>query len=544
MSTVIASDAALNTSLAGLLGDTIVDLEASSIVQSCVKIAQCVKGTKDAQSAAALEDAYTQEAYPLCRQVVSQQFTSTLPIAMKQNTLDSANHGDDMFFNGTLEDSPFDLLVDMQKIGDVLFVSNTEAPQVTLYDFPAAEGNNEGNNYAQFIGSSNALFSSILAEQTAGNAGNKAAAQTAVTTDTQALQQLQNYYDTINQKVSLNTSEDALNNNAVQCLPGGAGNTENNALASDEANAVNQSLQAANLQQALDTYNQAINVPVALQGGLTSPASQSSYSTSVDSIQNNIATNEQDNTNTAAGGDQNSKLQQCVNKCDTMKPGDKAVCKARCMCGTKYSNNGIFGISVCTVPVPAGQVLAGKSVQSVEEVVDELNEILTALRNSGQLIKHIKPKEFLETSLFKIKMNKIISFDMNVEFKPIYDSKLKKEQKEKEKSQNDATKDRARLESYDSNDIAAQKNKYIVLKNPIVEQQNNSSLNNQTFSSTTRPEAQAMPATLAQTLNNDTLQTIQNFATQNTALRQQVQDTLNTLNTTAGALAKKIEKGK
>lgn len=138
VSTVIASDAALNTSLAGLLGTTILDLDASSIVQSCVKIAQCVKGKSDAQSATELENAYTQEVYPLCRQTVSNQFTSTLPLALKQNTLDSANHGDDMFYNGTLDDSPFDLLVDMQKIGDLLFVSNTEAPQVTLYDFPAS----------------------------------------------------------------------------------------------------------------------------------------------------------------------------------------------------------------------------------------------------------------------------------------------------------------------------------------------------------------------------------------------------------------------
>lgn len=332
-------------------------------------------------------------------------------------------------------------------------------------------------------------------------------------------------------------------NGAQACLPGTDGISNGDSLSAQEL-AVDQSLQAANLAQALDAYNTAINVPGALQNGLTSPASQSSFSTSVDSLQDNLATDPNDNGNASAGDDQNSKLQQCVNKCETMKPGDKAVCKARCMCGTKYSNNGIFGISVCTVPVPQGEVLGGKSVQSVEEVVDELNEILSALRNSGQLIKHIKPKEFLETSLLKIKMNKIISFDMNVEFKPIYDSKLKKEQKEKEKSENDATKDRARLESYESSDIAAQKNKYIVLPNPIVAQENNSSLNNQRFSSKTRPEAAALPAALAKTMNNDILITIQNFANQNTALRQQVQETLTTLNTTAGALEKKIEKGK
>ena len=327
------------------------------------------------------------------------------------------------------------------------------------------------------------------------------------------------------------------------CAPGAEGLSAS-ASPSAKVKSVQQSIEAANLAQALDAYNTAINVPQALQTSLNGPASQTNFGGSVDSVGDNLATDPNDNSNASAGEDQNNKLQQCVNKCDTMKPGDKAVCKARCMCGTKYSSNGMFGISVCTVPVPQGEVLGGKSVQSVEEVVDELNEILSALRNSGQLIKHIKSKEFLETSLRKIKLGKIISFDMNVEFKPIYDSKLKKEEKEKKKSENDATKDRARLESYESNDIAAQKNKYIVLLNPIVAQQDNSSLNNQRFTSQTKPEAEALPTTLAQTLNNDILITIQNFAAQNTALWQQVQETLNTLNTTAGALEKKIEKGK
>ena len=37
-----------------------------------------------------------------------------------------------------LDKIPYDLLKDMQLIGDVLFKSNTEAPKVVLYDYPGS----------------------------------------------------------------------------------------------------------------------------------------------------------------------------------------------------------------------------------------------------------------------------------------------------------------------------------------------------------------------------------------------------------------------
>ena len=92
------------------------------MVKSCVRIAQCVKGAgATGNSATHLTDNYTQETYPLCRQTIQTAFTNTINIISRQNTLDNANHGDDMFFNGTLDDSPFDLLLDIQLIGDILF---------------------------------------------------------------------------------------------------------------------------------------------------------------------------------------------------------------------------------------------------------------------------------------------------------------------------------------------------------------------------------------------------------------------------------------
>ena len=96
------------------------------------------------------------------------------------------------------------------------------------------------------------------------------------------------------------------------------------------------------------------------------------------------------------------------------------------------------------MPTAQTEVIGGKTVKSVEEIVDEINAVLTALRNSGQLMKHTKTKEFLDTSLSKIKLNQILSFDMNIAFKPIYDSQTNREEEQAKVSQEQANADRAR----------------------------------------------------------------------------------------------------
>jgi|GEM_PF-6358549 len=135
VSNIVASDPIMNASFAGFAGKAAFSVDNEALVRSCIRVAQCAK-RQEPSSASQLAEAYTQETYPLCRQVVQQAYNNTISITVKQQTLDAANHGDDIFYNGSLDDSPYDLLLDMQLIGDVLFKSNTAAPQVILYDFP------------------------------------------------------------------------------------------------------------------------------------------------------------------------------------------------------------------------------------------------------------------------------------------------------------------------------------------------------------------------------------------------------------------------
>lgn len=151
------------------------------MVKSCVRIVQCAKGNSADTDVQSLTDNYTQGTFPLCRQIISQAYTNTLSIISRQNTLDGANRGDDIFFNGTLDDSPYDLLKDMQLIGDVLFKSNTPAPQVTLYNPTSPAGNPFMFFNASNDGSPNL---SVSFNPNGGNSSNNNGSSTTTTTTT------------------------------------------------------------------------------------------------------------------------------------------------------------------------------------------------------------------------------------------------------------------------------------------------------------------------------------------------------------------------
>lgn len=53
-------------------------------------------------------------------------------------SLASTNVGNDIYYNGTLDDSPYDILVDIQNIGDVLFSNNEQTDNIIFYTFPSS----------------------------------------------------------------------------------------------------------------------------------------------------------------------------------------------------------------------------------------------------------------------------------------------------------------------------------------------------------------------------------------------------------------------
>jgi hypothetical protein len=52
------------------------------------------------------------------------------------SNLNKENFGSEILWNGTLDDSDFDLLYDINQIGKILFEDFTESPQILFYRMP------------------------------------------------------------------------------------------------------------------------------------------------------------------------------------------------------------------------------------------------------------------------------------------------------------------------------------------------------------------------------------------------------------------------
>jgi hypothetical protein len=59
---------------------------------------------------------------------------------------------------------------------------------------------------------------------------------------------------------------------------------------------------------------------------------------------------------------------------------DKAVCLSQCLCGEVSTANDMLRIKICRVPAQPARVLAGKKINSIEEAINEINEIFNKLK--------------------------------------------------------------------------------------------------------------------------------------------------------------------
>lgn len=127
----------------------------------------------------------------------------------------------------------------------------------------------------------------------------------------------------------------------------------------------------------------------------------------------------------------------CMNNCNQISNlSDRAVCLSQCLCWEASTANDMLRIKICRVPAQPSRVVAWKKITSIEQAVDEINQIFLKLRQNGALTKRTKTQEFLDSSFSSIKFHKILAFDIFVAIKPIYDrlqlSEVEKKAKETE----------------------------------------------------------------------------------------------------------------
>lgn len=77
---------------------------------------------------------YSNEIYRSCTSTVNDVFMIMYQRASSLETIKNINYGDEFLANGSPDDGPYDILLDIQSIGDVLFTHNDGASEIHFYD--------------------------------------------------------------------------------------------------------------------------------------------------------------------------------------------------------------------------------------------------------------------------------------------------------------------------------------------------------------------------------------------------------------------------
>lgn len=496
-----------------------------------------------------------------CRKYAYNAYERNVKQAKATITLASTNVGSDIYYNGTLNDSPYDLLVDIQRIWDVLFATNEKTPNVLFYTFPSNsiawlqaipfDWSSRFTNNPASIPLNNSTNNQTNTTQNSWLPINNTQTSFPTTSNTNnwwssSLQQWW-YNDTLPIYISSDTSS----NNTIwwvidnfACLPADSWWDWNNIWG--WSNTWNPSTWWENTWDSWIIIQDDGTTNIGTMFNINTPYYSPIVSTNDDPI------NDNNNWESPEWYEaQAAVIASCTSKCSSLPAIDKAMCISKCMCWTTYTKNGMFWLSICTVPTKQTDIVSSKSVQSVEEILTEINNVLTTLKNSGEMMKHTKPKEFLDTSLSKIKLNKTFAFDISVSFKPVLDAKPRRMSEAEVENNTDTI-----LKwTYGSIDIWAEKNKYIVFGNnedikvnetqkvDFAELQKEITNANATLTGRNQWINTMVTESIAKSQNAEVTNIMRQFLEQNIRFWWFVHESLIKTQETADALRQKIEKG-
>jgi len=296
----------------------------------------------------------------------------------------------------------------------------------------------------------------------------------------------------------------------------------------------------------------------------TDPESINTYQEELKSLEESIAT--MVDTVFDVVGDETELVQSCVADCAGLSTVDYAVCTAKCLCGEAGSpalaTNGFeviqaqaFKIRFCQVPASPTPVTRGRTIYSIEETLQEIRNIFVSLKNSGELFKHVRTKEFLDSSIKKNKFGKMFAFNIFVTSKGTKNNTPATQYKEEIAAAND------RLESLlirQSKNMAStpERNKYVLIDDPAGRQaaiETDGTVSNlvdritqvQTFIAQAAPSVQKdTDAVLVYQKTAIINQAIVSFLTENYVFWESVTDMFVDINGIAENLRTKIQKAK
>lgn len=492
---ILYSDATIRATFAQLSKDQRAFAERpGQFLDACRVLIKCINSTSSQSQQLISVD--TAVGLDICRNAVLKRYANVRSQLIMQQSFENSKW-DEIFANGSLDDSSFDLMVDIQEIGNLFFTSNKPAQEVLFFKMPQVNKPSLPIPWAGQYGvpSANAQYPWSpttgtqfigwewypLLQQSGTNSGQDLNGSGIGLPSDKVLQNDSTW--------AVKWLVDDLRSSSNNWVTNSSSPVQINILQSNQCllapeDTVGDVVSPSQIREVTQWIYQSIaqpNLPAIFDAGLWRSGFSGGASDKIggDVVGSGLSQDEQVeelneslNDNLLSPG---KSVEECINSCNINFPPngyqetlDNLVCKARCTCDKVGDPNGLYQLQFCFVPGQSEPIIPGKKVQSVDEILTELNVVLKTLKESGNLIKHTKTKEVLDTSMSRINLWNVFHFDFVVKFKPIFNVKPTKEVQQKQQEQNKALKNYF-LRSSDLS-TTQEKNKYLLLANPQVEQ--------------------------------------------------------------------------
>ncbi len=410
------------------------------------------------------------------------------------NTFDQINLGDDLFWNGKIDDADYDLLYDINIVGKILFEVVKDPPEVLYYQMPTVDSlpnyqvytpyNLEIDWYSPYNPWDFESGTSWATSWTNTNWWSVIDPEYILNDDTNIVfdewifdEELENFlWKTASSSYSKNLEDQSNFLNWNICV------IENQPESSQQEISTWLEVQEY-LEQILE------EISINTQWATTSITTWNYSFVGWESVEltwdkNEVLQDIYEQVESLANIDEpdsQKAIQSCIDKCAGLSIADKAICIVKCTC-TEFASPAFahtsygdivkawaFKVKFCMVPVQnRGFSKNGKTAYSIEEIYNEILSILVGLRNSGELLVSKKTKEFLESSTTKNKFSKIFSFSISSSLKSLFDNEPLEIQKRTEEIFVDNLQ-KSVLCYWDSLDSAGESNKYISMTDPAKE---------------------------------------------------------------------------
>jgi len=446
----------------------------TSLASSCLNVINCI-ASGDVQTIGKKDISF-------CTQTINDIYDIVKQYAQLVQPMSQQSYGSQRYENGTLDDSSFDLLVDIEAIGNILFSNNKPTPQTYFFEFPQTK------NIGQ---STNPLLKKNIEDDPKKDPDPSAPSTLSPILPPQPTDEQFPYDDPHyrNQYTELWTplktgsqnDKEIANNGIVN--PQGTNNIPlfgNNFCFTwltippeEKTNPKIRQEYQEEMENYLDSFDtqQLIN-DILIQQWWSGSNQYTWWSNNTGDKKWEIDDDQKlpdkpqetkETLNCLQQCDQN--LQEQKNLCEEgnkklclyQATSDHLICKIQCLCGItpKADQEEEWmeklvqrRVRYCMVPTKQVVVFDRATVMSIEEIIDQINNVLLALKQSGQLTKRTYTTEYMESSLQKTKLKDLFAFTISVNFKPVFNSisdRFIKEKNQKQYEQRASYKDPQRL---------------------------------------------------------------------------------------------------